>query len=73
MNTRTQDLNILEEGRDRRGYESKHARKTLDRVYQQSKNPEIERLRKLLIDAQKQGDYKKAEEISWELKRHERV
>lgn len=73
MNTRQHDLNILEEGRDRRGYESKHAKKALERVYQQSKDPEIERLRRLLVDAQKKQDLRLAEQIAWEIKRHERV
>ena len=73
MNTRQHDLNILEEGRDRRSYESKHAKKVLDKVYRQSKDPEIERLRRLLVDAQKKQDFRLAEQIAWEIKRYERV
>ena len=64
MNTRTQDLERLVVDRDRG---NKAAKKILEKVHLQSKDPEIERLRKLLIEAHKRNDLVKVEAISEEL------
>lgn len=49
MNTRTDDLNKLEEGRDGGNI---HAKRSLDRAYEKSKDDELEKGRRRLIDAQ---------------------
>jgi hypothetical protein len=64
MNTRTYDLNELEAKRDAG---SPTAKRILDKVYEQSKDPEIERLRRLLIEAHKRRDIVAVEKISAEL------
>lgn len=61
MNTRQHDLDKMEEdGVDAR---------MRDRVYQQSKNAELESARRLLIEAHKRGDLREVERIEDEIKR----
>jgi len=64
MNTRTNDLNRFEEIRTSGVSGSKDI---LEKIYKQSQNPEIERLRKLLIDAHKRKDLNMVELIGEEL------
>lgn len=67
MNTRQGDLNKLEELRDRRG--SKHANAIIEKVHRLSKDEELERLRKLMIEAQDKKDFITADRIASEIKR----
>jgi len=58
MNTRKDDLDRLEEvGR----------KDLVEKIYKQSQNPEIERLRKLLIDAHRRRDFRMIELIGEQL------
>lgn len=56
MNSRYDDLAKLEEDRDRRGYESKHAKKLLEKVHRQTKDSTLESMRRALKDAHKRND-----------------
>ena len=67
MNTRTDDLGKLEAQRDAG---NPYAKMVLDKVYKQSQDPEIERLRKLLIEAHSRRDFKAVEELGETLSKY---
>lgn len=56
MNTRYDDLAKLEQDRDKRGYESKHAHKFIERIHRQTKDSTLESMRRALRDAHKRND-----------------
>jgi len=56
MITRYEDLAKLEEDRDKRGYESRHADKLLNQVHRQTKDSTLESMRRALKDAHKHND-----------------
>lgn len=72
MNTRYHDLAHLEEGRDRRGYESKHARRLIERVHKMSQDDVLEKMRRALIDAQKRNDYQEIKKLTRALQERQR-
>lgn len=65
MNTRKNDLGVLEDARDNmKSLEGKlHMQALLESVYEQSKDPFLERMRVKLTDAMKRGDMRLLEEV----------
>lgn len=56
--TRDRDFEKLEEARDKRNRMSGAAKKALNRAYRQSKDSDLERLRRMLVEAHRKHDLK---------------
>ena len=57
MNTRYDDLAKLEQDRDTKRYEQAHASKLLNQVYRQSKDEDLEMMRRALVEAHRRNDF----------------
>jgi len=70
--TRYHDLGHLEEGRDNRGYESKHAKKLINKVHKKSKDRDLEKMRHALFDARSRKNWALVEKLERIITQYER-